>query len=58
MTSWDDSLVCNRPLPWLSLLFVLLPDSPVQSVNGHVHEGVEIKIQILLSHQLIICNDA
>lgn len=49
VTLWYDSVTCNRPLPWLSLLFVLLPDSPVQSVNDHVNESVKIRIRIVLS---------
>jgi hypothetical protein len=58
MTSWDDdSMTCSEALPLFSLLFVLLPDSPVESSNDHLYESVKIQIQIVLCQQLIICND-
>jgi hypothetical protein len=50
MTSWHDWMTCKGPLPWLSLLFVLLSDSPIQNAEDHVHESVTIQIRIVLSH--------
>jgi hypothetical protein len=50
MTSCDDdSVTCNEALPWFSLLFVLLPHSPVEGPNDHLYGSVKIQIQIVLS---------